>query len=381
MSFFKKLFFILLTTFVLFSFSCTRSNNEDQEFLPTDENVKQVGRTFMGFDSLLLCFSGTGAAFEVNAKRLDVEFIGDSNTNGAVDLDNGARVVVFVNGERKLDKIISKSKEVVTIFNEKKPVSGEVEILKVSESTNSLAGISKIILDKEGSIKPAAKKDLKIEFIGDSITCGYGVDDPVKENHFKTSTEDNTKTYAYKTAKALGADYSMVCLSGFGILSGYTNNGRKNTNSLLPKYYEKLGFTWNTTINGINPGNKDWNFHQFVPDFIVINLGTNDNSYVKKDEEKTEEFKSAYKAFLKQIRKNNPDASIVCSLGMMGTDLCKAVEEVVEEYSAETGDNKVTSLRFSNQNMADGIAADWHPSEKTHEKAALVLTSKIKRLI
>lgn len=335
----------------------------------------------MGFDSLLLCFSGTGAAFEVNAKRLDVEFIGDSNTNGAVDLDNGARVAVFVNGERKLDKIISKSKEVVTIFNEKKPVSGEVEILKVSESTNSLAGISKIILDKEGSIKPAAKKDLKIEFIGDSITCGYGVDDPVKENHFKTSTEDNTKTYAYKTAKALGADYSMVCLSGFGILSGYTNNGRKNTNSLLPKYYEKLGFTWNTTINGINPGNKDWNFHQFVPDFIVINLGTNDNSYVKKDEEKTEEFKSAYKAFLKQIRKNNPDASIVCSLGMMGTDLCKAVEEVVEEYSAETGDNKVTSLRFSNQNMADGIAADWHPSEKTHEKAALVLTSKIKRLL
>lgn len=49
-----------------------------------------------------------------------------------------------------------------------------------------------------------------MEFIGDSITCGYGVDDPDKEHHFKTATEDVTKAYAYKTALALNADYSMV---------------------------------------------------------------------------------------------------------------------------------------------------------------------------
>ena len=27
-------------------------------------------------------------------------------------------------------------------------------------------------------------------------------------------------------------------------------------------------------------------------------------------------------------------------------------------------------MMFENQSMDDGIAADWHPSEKTHEKAA-----------
>jgi hypothetical protein len=31
--------------------------------------------------------------------------------------------------------------------------------------------------------------------------------------------------------------------------------------------------------------------------------------------------------------------------------------------------------------MSDGIAADWHPSEKPHEKAATLLTSKIKSII
>jgi len=30
--------------------------------------------------------------------------------------------------------------------------------------------------------------------------------------------------------------------------------------------------------------------------------------------------------------------------------------------------------------MADGIAADWHPTEKTHAKAAKLLTEKIKSL-
>ena len=74
----------------------------------------------------------------------------------------------------------------------------------------------------------------KIEFIGDSITAGYGVDDEVKEHGFSTATEDVTKTYAYKTAAALQADYSIVAYSGHGIISGYTGDGEKNTGLLIP---------------------------------------------------------------------------------------------------------------------------------------------------
>ena len=52
-----------------------------------------------------------------------------------------------------------------------------------------------------------------IEFIGDSITCGYGVDDEVAEHHFATGTEDTTRAYALRTARKLGVDYSLVSLS------------------------------------------------------------------------------------------------------------------------------------------------------------------------
>lgn len=48
---------------------------------------------------------------------------------------------------------------------------------------------------------------------------------------------------------------------------------------------------------------------------------------------------------------------------------------------AETGDAKVFTMKFDAQNAADGIAADWHPSEKTHEKAAEKLVSEIKEIM
>lgn len=50
-----------------------------------------------------------------------------------------------------------------------------------------------------------------------------------------------TKAYAYLSAEQLGADYSMVCYSGYGIITGYTENDQKLTTHLLPDYYERVG--------------------------------------------------------------------------------------------------------------------------------------------
>lgn len=354
-------------------------NPKTIDFLPDTDHVKYLGRSFFMDDKLLMCYSSTGAEFNVKAKRLDVTIIGDNRVSGS---DNGsaARIVAFVNGERKLDTmILSKSKD-YTIFNGEELIEGEVRIIKVSEATSSLAAISKITVDEDGSISPTAPRDLKIEFIGDSITCGYGVDDLDRNHHFKTSTEDNSKTYAYKTAANLNADYSMVSASGWGIISGYSGNGAKQESQQIPRYYDRLAVSW-STVAAVDPKAVKWDFSSFLPDFIVINLGTNDASYTKNDSKKITEYKDAYIAFLKDIRSKNPDAHIICSLGIMGQDLYPAIESAVSEYQAETGDLKVTPLKFANQNMSDGIAADWHPSEKTHAKAAALLTAKIKELM
>ncbi len=354
-------------------------NPKTIDFLPDTDHVKHLGRSFFMDDRLLMCYSSTGVEFNIKAKRLDVTIEGDNSASGS-DNGNAARLVAFVNGERKLDTMILSKSQSYTIFNDEEIVEGEVRIIKVSEAANSIAAISKITVNEDGTISPTAPRDLKIEFIGDSITCGYGVDDLVKEHHFKTSTEDNTKSYAYKTAANLKADYSMVCASGWGVVSGYSGNGAKQEAQQIPRFYDKMAVGW-SSIAGVTPKNTAWDFASFVPNFIVINLGTNDASYTKGDSKKITEYKDAYIAFLKDIRSKNPDAHIICSLGIMGQDLYPAIESAVSEYQAETGDSKVTPLKFANQNMSDGIAADWHPSEKTHAKAAALLTAKIKELM
>lgn len=344
---------------------------ETVDFAPDAEHVKFLGRSVYENDALIMSYSSTGAAFNISAKYLDFTVIGDGSE---------ARLVVFVNDERVFDKMLNKYSETFNVFNKNEIVEGEVKILKVSESTSSSVAISKITTDVDGKISPAADKNLKIEFIGDSITCGYGVDDLNRNNHFKVSTEDNTKSYAYKTAQLLDADYSMVSASGFGVISGYTGDGKKQTWGVLSQYYGKLGAN-SKNVNGYPPSKVDWDFSEFIPDVVVLNLGTNDASYTKGDKDKISEFVDAYIDFLKTIRTKNENAYIICSLGTMSQDLFPAIQTAVSEYTAETNDDRISTLKFPAQNMSDGIAADWHPSEKTHTKAADILAVKIKEII
>jgi len=195
-------------------------------------------------------------------------------------------------------------------------------------------------------------------------------------HHFSTSTEDCTKAYAYKTAELLDADYSLVSISGYGIISGYTNDpSKKSSKQIMPLYYDKVGYSYAKSVSGIK-----WEFNR-TPDVIVINLGTNDESYCKTDKEKQAEFTAEYVNFIKDIREHNPESKILCVLGVMGSGLYGCVEEAVNTYSSETGDTSVYAMKLPNQQEADGIAADWHPTEKTHEKTATLVAEKIEEIL
>ena len=380
----QKLFIMLILAVLLglgtFGFSQNFAGSKTKNVKASCENVRPLGRTLNMNDSLFLCFSSTGIEFNVKARHLEINFVTDSGTNGSLK-DSSPRIIALLNGERIADEMIIAKNQSVLIFDYKENVEGLVQILKVSESAQSLLGIESLTLDAKVEISPSAQRKTKIEFIGDSITCGYGVDDLNKNHHFKTSTEDSTKTYAFKTAAALEADWSFVSASGWGIISGYSGDGKKYSNMQIPAVYDRLGVSWGSTINGMNPVEKVWNFDYFKPDVVVVNLGTNDASYTKGRADRCEEFKTAYVDFIKKIREKNPDAYIICSLGIMGGDLYSYISQAVAEYSVATGDRRLSAFKFDNQNSADGIAADWHPSEKTHSKAATKLVMKIREVL
>lgn len=347
---------------------------------PNWENVKPLGRTHQLKDSLWLCFSGAGAEFTFHGSRCEVTVAGDINAYPS-KRDELVRIAIYVDGVRVVDDMIDAKEKTYTVMDEETARDAVVRIVKLSETAMSTCGVKAISVDDPAGIRPTPAKARKIEFIGDSITCGYGVDDEVAEHHFSTTTEDVTRAYAYRTAEMLDADYSMVSISGYGIISGYTATGEeKVTAQQLPKFYEKLGFSYGTYQKKIAATIK-WNFDAFVPDVIVINLGTNDDSYTLTHADRKEEYRAAYVEFLKVVRKNNPDARILCTLGVMGDRLYPTVSKAVADYTAETGDTNISCMKFSVQNPADGYAADWHPTAATHGKAAEKLVKELQKLM
>jgi len=352
-------------------------------FEATKENVKILGRALYLEDNNSLWFglTNTGVEYKFTGKTTSLSVTADS---GSSSVDNPARIVIYADGSLYLDTFTTDiENEFVVEFKE--IAEHTVRLMKISECTCGTLRLNEIKADSN-VIEPTASADKKIEFIGDSITSAYGVDAP--EGTFSSKTEDGTKTFAYKTAQKFHADSSMVSFSGFGIISGYIETGIRNVYSTVPQYYDKLG------VSSFQFGNEtalmqevEWDANEFKPDLIVINLGTNDISYLRfiNDEERKESesdaFAVEYERFIGQIRAIHPDAEILCTLGIMGQDLYYEIEKAVNNYRANTGDLKVNAFEFNNQNIEkNGKNIDWHPAPQSHIDAAHELVNEIEKL-
>lgn len=349
-------------------------------YLPVSENIQIIGRAMPTENGLWMCYSATGAAFHFTGKQLIIHVQGDDRCEMENMDGNRTRLQIKINGDCVIDTMIMAKHNSFALLCSKKEVSVHVEILKASETAMSTCCLTGITTDDGARISPVLHKERLIEFAGDSITCGYGVDDEVAEHNFKTDTEDATKAYAYLTAQALNADHSLVSISGYGIISGYSGDGVRRADQILPDYYEKIGFSYGS-LNGVYPQDVAWDFAKMQPDMVVINLGTNDQSFTGTKQELQEEYCREYQKFLGIVRKNNPKAEILCILGLMGETLCPMVEKAVEEYKKTSGDEHIHYAHFSEQLKEDGYAADWHPSQLTHRKAAEKLTGVIREIM
>lgn len=349
-------------------------------FIPSPDHVRPLGRTLFADDCLWMAFSGSGAEFTLTGRKAVVTIAGDDAATLPDNADNQARIAIEVNGVRVVDDMIDEAEKTYTVLDCEEATTVVIRIVKLSETAMSTCAVAAIGTDADAVI-PTARKAHRIEFVGDSITCGYGVDDEDGEHHFSTRTEDVTRAYAYRTAAALDAEYSMASISGYGIISGYTDSGKEPiTAQTLPQYYDKLGFCYNA-FRGRRAELTRWHFEDYAPELIVINLGTNDDSYTRDDPERQDTYAIAYTGFLKQVRAGNPDARILCTLGIMGDRLYPFVERAVADYTESTGDTNISCLRFDVQRLEDGYAADYHPTALTHGKAAEKLTAHIRSLM
>lgn len=352
-------------------------SSEYRRYLPTEEVVRMIGRTHLFENTLWLAHSATGIEFYAAGRNVALTFLADSRLKEKSEI--WTRIAIYVNGMRVVDTILDEETKRISIPLQESIECNIVRVVKLSEAACSTCGIVQIEI--EGEIWPTEQKERFIEIIGDSVTCGYGIDDEVSKSGFSTKIEDVTKTYAYKTAKALQADCSIVALSGYGVISGYSRDGVKSPNRVIPKIYKKFGFCNAVYMGKYLAQDVDWDFTKRRTDLVVLNLGGIDSSYTRGDAEKIEEYVQGYVEFLKTIRECNEEAAILCTLGMLKDEMFPSIQRAVEQYRSETADEKIYLMKFDRQRASDGMVAGWHPTERTNVKAAKKLIEEIQKIM
>lgn len=340
-------------------------------FFADNKHVRTVGRSIFCNNIRYLSWCCSAVEFIFSGTELTAEIWTDWVMDEPWKEIFQPQAAVFINDEKLPRKrfAVNEGTNSYTIYKSEKCETVRIRIVKLSESAFSKIGICRIMADAD--ITPSAPLPRRMEFIGDSITCGFGIEGKSAEEGFRTATENSWINYASKTARSFGADYHLISWSSIGVYSSDTKTDDINDSWIMPMLYDHTDITLENVIGA--EGHAEWDFTEFVPDVIVVNLGTNDKSYTKGIAERIAGFKAAYIRFVSHIREKNPDAFIVCTLGMMGAELYPAIEEAVKEIN----DGKIISVELDNQLEEDGIGSESHPNYITHNKAALKLAEKI----
>lgn len=214
----------------------------------------------------------------------------------------------------------------------------------------------------EKLLKPNAQKKRKIEFIGDSITCGAASDESdVKCGVGEWHDQHNAYlAYGPTTARNLNAQWHLSAVSGIGLMKSCCNKP-----IIMPQVFDKV----NMARDSIK-----WNFDLYQPDVLTVCLGQNDGV------QDSVQFTNAYLVFAKTLRQYYPHTKLVFLSSPMAdktlkTVLVKYITAVEKQLRAD-GDTNVGKYFFAKQyNKGCG----GHPSVKEHQEIGAELTVYLKK--
>lgn len=314
-------------------------------FTQNREHFKRFGRMQETKSGITCDFTASG-----------VEFWGLMQGDVTISLscDRDTYFTVFVDGVRQAERFYAtKETEELTVAFALESGEHTIRFLKQTEAQWSLCILKSVSLT--GFLYPAPEnREYLIEFIGDSITCGYGnLGDPTTPVAGIALMQDGTQAFAFLTAEALGVEANMVSCSGIGIAKGWTE-----VNELA--FYQKASH--------YRDGTEKYHDTSLVPDLIVINLGTNDQD--RGCEEQA--FKNSLREFLTYIQNRYPDVPIVWMYNMMTYGCFTWASPIIAELGGESAG--IYTLQLTPNKLGAGN----HPSLEAHYAASEQLAQFIK---
>lgn len=360
--------------------------------LTENENIHYLGRHGKIERVYPLFGTGSGIEIEIKARELWIEVQSDYEIYEPW-------ISVLLDKAKYSRQMIEKGKTWILIFrNFDKTIKHTVKIVK---DTQAMSGDLKCYLricniKFDGELCIPRKKQLKIEFIGDSITSGEGAVGAKTNMEWLPFVFSGVDNYATMLADELNADYRIVSQSGWGVLSSWDGNPSNN----IPDYYEYISGFSNGEENQKDGAKDKYNFASWIADYVIVNLGTNDfsaflqpalytdkkgNLFDQKMENGIMEIKSANRLkqaifdFLIKIRKNNPNAKIVWAYGMLGRELADFLKKTIEQFKKDKGDSRIYFLLLEAATN-ETLGSREHPGYLCHLSAKNKLIDFLKTI-
>lgn len=342
------------------------------EILPGDPLIRYVGR-FDGRQPNVRRCSWSGSQIEASFTGT---FLRAVFTDTPVDDKTRETDFLSVIVDRGAPRLLAlaEGKHVYPLATGLAPGTHHIAIWKRSEAEVGVVTFHGFQLERGQSLVRLAKTPARrLEFVGDSITAGYGNEGTDSSCHWSARSENSHLTYGAHAARELGADYSAVAWSGKGLMRNYD----ERDTITMPQLYERV----------IPTDEGAGTYAVTSPaDAVVVNLGTNDVFSAPVDGAL---FEQAYLAFLHRLRERHPNALLVIALGPMLADdyprpnartLMRTWLRRVEAQWRSTVDERIDFIELW-IDPAEGVGCDFHPNTRSHarfgKEVAALLRSRL----
>ena len=239
-----------------------------------------------------------------------------------------------------------------------------IKIMKLSEAYMGVAIIRNLL---SLPIEPVPKEEkVKVEFIGDSLTSGYG--NMGTENEFQS---DASQTWFVELSNHFNCEFVNHSWGGIGLFEDW--NG--NRDNQIPEIRRR----WLAT----DPSTS-FDFSLYPVDYVFINIGTND--LWRREEKIDPEFKSQFiNAYISMIEEcfnqyGNELKVFIIQGPLMLPNGRKIVEEVINHYK-----NDKRHVYQLNCDLSTDDKSYWgfwdHPNVKGNHLIAQQLIEQLKELI
>lgn len=244
-----------------------------------------------------------------------------------------------------------------------------VRLEKRSETQASPAAFAGFFVAQKSDALPPPQPTRRIEFIGDSLTVGYGNTATsiqcTAEQAFEAT--DTQEAFGPLVAKFFHADYQVNAFSGIGLVRNYA--GGQWSVGHLPDLWPRVLFGDSTPA-------PQWN-----PQVIVMGIGFNDfsppfgtNEAWPTQEAMAADYERTYVDFVKRLKRTNPKALIVITwTKYYPPGYARSVQNVIDKLAAE-GVSGIEPMVFP---ALQSTGCDQHPDARDDANIAAALEAVI----